>query len=409
MARYSLLSQLALRSIFRNTRRTILTILLIASCLAALMFTDAMVRGYMKSMVSITTSTFLGEAQLHHAQYRKNNDVDKYMTDVERIESTLAASPKVQYVSPRVIASGMVSSSENVSAGAVYGIDGEKEAQVSKIAQAIVEGEYLSGKPQELIMGKELADILQVSLGDRIVVTISQANGGELSQELFRLSGVFSFNDRLMDSGLLFINIDKAKQLVNIDGVHEIALQLNDKAIVDQQDDPFWHQFDDKDIEFLGWKALFPQISSMVDMSGFSTLIVSIIMYILIALGLINTMFMSIYERHYEFGILLAIGTRKSQLFWQIIKEGFYIGLLSIAAGLILGYALSYWGSIHGITLGESMEISGVTLNEPIKLIMSHLTFVELALGILTVTIVACLYPAIHASKLQPSIAMRKT
>ena len=114
------------------------------------------------------------------------------------------------------------------------------------------------------------------------------------------------------------------------------------------------------------------------------------------------------FERQTEFGILLAIGTRSKQLFYQIVLEGLFIGLISVIVGLVLALILCYWGSLVGIDYSE-LEMSGLTLNEPIYLIIDITSFITLGLATLAVTIIACIYPALHAAKLQPSFAMRKT
>ena len=249
---------------------------------------------------------------------------------------------------------------------------------------------------------------MEISLGDRLVVTVSEAHGGDLSQALFRVSGLFSFNERSMDIGMAFINLSQAQQLLNITGVHEIALRLQHLHQADDKILDFWQTLNNETIETLNWQELVPQLSSMLAMTKYSTLIVSIIMYILVCLGLINTMFMSIFERQTEFGILLAIGTRPKQLFKQIMLEGFFIGLLSVTVGLLLAFLFCYWGSVVGIDYSE-LEMSGLTLNEPIYLILDASSFAIMGIATLAVTLAASLYPAFHAARLQPSFAMRKT
>ena len=404
----ALISRLAKRSIFRNTRRTLLTVLLISCSLAAILFTDAFVRGMVETMVKISTQTFLGEGQIHRVGFREANDIDLYIEDTTRLYQQLNATTAIQAFAPRVLTGAMTSSSENVASAIVYGVDAIKEAQVSKLKLAVTQGDYLSGIDGEIIIGEQLADLLEISLGDRLVVTVSEANGGDLSQALFRVSGLFSFNERNMDIGMAFINLAQGQKLLNITGVHEVALRLQHLHQAEDKSLPFWQTLNNDQIETLSWQELVPQLSSMLAMTKYSTLIVSIIMYILVCLGLINTMFMSIFERQTEFGILLAIGTRSKLLFYQIMLEGFFIGLLSITVGLLMAFVLCYWGSIVGIDYSE-LEMSGLTLNEPIYLILDASSFATMGLATLVITLIASLYPAFHAARLQPSFAMRKT
>ena len=210
-----------------------------------------------------------------------------------------------------------------------------------------------------------------------------------------------------MDNGMAFINLSQGQKILNIEGVHEIALRLEDLSYADDKSLSFWQELNTEKLETLSWQDLVPQLSSMLAMTKYSTLIVSVIMYILVALGLINTMFMSIFERQTEFGILLAIGTRPKQLFLQIILEGLFIGMLSVFSGLILAFVICYWGSITGIDYSD-IEMTGMTLNEPIYLILDTFSFVLMGVATLVIIVIACLYPAIHAARLQPSFAMRK-
>ncbi|MGB0936265.1 MAG: ABC transporter permease [Colwellia sp.] len=407
-AQMNLISRLAQRSIFRNTRRTLLTVLLISCSLVAILFTDAFVRGMVATMVKSSTQTFLGEVQIHQKGFREANDIDLYITETNALYEKLNSITEIHAFAPRLFTGAMTSSSENVASAVVYGVDAIKEAQVSKLKRAIIEGVYLSNKEGEILLGNKLADLLEVGLGDRIVVTVSQAHGGDLSQALFRVSGIFSFNERSMDIGVAFINLEQGQELLNIKGVHEIALRLQHLAQAEDKQLSFWQTLNTDKLETLSWKALVPQLSSMLEMTKYSTLIVSVIMYILVCLGLINTMFMSIFERQTEFGILLAIGTRAKQLFYQIMIEGLFIGLLSVSVGLIMAWGVCYWGSIVGIDYSE-LEMSGLSLNEPIYLVIDTATFVYMGLATVGITLIACLYPAIHAARLQPSFAMRKT
>jgi len=398
---------LAQRNIFRNTRRTALTICLIASGLAALLFTDAFIRGMSVSMIKTSTETFLGDAQIHHQGFREANDIDVYLKKNLQLYKQLENIEQIKNYAPRVMAGAMLSSSENVTSVIVYGVDAQKESQVSQLKQAMIKGSYLADKKAEIIIGDDLADLLEVDLGDRLVITVSQAQGGDLSQELFRVSGIYHFADRFMNKGLAVINLMQGQKLLNINGVHEIALRFNHVQQASDFSLKLWADLNNTELETLSWRQLVPQLSSMLDMSQYSTLIVSIIMSVLVALGLINSMFMSIYERHYEFGILLAVGTRPRQLFWLILLEGFYIGLLSVVAGVLFGGLISYWKSVTGIDYSGT-EFSGISMSDPIYLIIDILEFVKISGFILMITVLSCVYPAFHAARLLPSIAMRK-
>ena len=403
-----LVFRLAFRNVFRNTRRTLLTVCLISCGLAALLLADSFIRGSIKTFISISTETFLGEAQIHQHGFRDAQDIDLYIPAPEALYRQLDNYSDIRTYSPRTIMGAMVSSSENVSGAMVVGINGAKEAQVSKLKKSMLKGEYLTDNKGEILLGRLMADLLEVDLGDRIVVTISQAHGGELSQELFRVTGIFSFNDRNMDNGIAFINLDQGQQLLNIKGIHQVALNFTSDEAINDKSLTLWKELNSHGLETLDWLELVPQLAGMLGMVDYSTLIVAMIMYILVSLGLINTMLMSIFERRNEFGILLAIGTRPRQLFFQIMAEGFLIGLISTLVGIIIGGTLCYFASIYGISYSD-LEMFGTAINEPLYAIVDPMSFIELSLSILGITLLASLYPAFHAARLQPSDAMRRT
>jgi len=415
-----LILTLAIRNLFRNTRRTLLTILLIATSLSALILTDALSRGMTQTMVENLTHTLAGEAQIHRRGFRDNFSADLYITDVEPIENRLAHDSRIAAYANRVISGGMISSTYNISAGLIYGVDATAERQVSKLEQAVTRGDYLSGSDHllisdasqasaaEIMIGEPLADLLEVGLGDRIVITLAAADTGELAQALFRVSGIFLFGTREIDENLVFINLTQARKLLEIQGSHEIAVRFNEPDNNSVTSASALQHFNTPSIEALGWRALNPEIDAMLDMTGYSTLIVGTILFLLASLGVINAMFMSIYERIYEFGVAKAIGTRPSQLFVLIMTEALLLALISCLIGMLLAAATCLWFAETGIPLGD-MEISGVAMSDNIPTVMAWSQFTSLPLYVLALIMVAALYPARFAARITPTDALHRS
>jgi ABC-type lipoprotein release transport system permease subunit len=122
----------------------------------------------------------------------------------------------------------MISSASDVRSVLLYGIDPEKEQHLSKLKIAIIKGQYLSHSDRtHILVGKRLAELLQVDTGDRIVITTSQADSGDLSQEMFRIGGIFSFGNKKMDTGMAFLPLEAIQKMLQIGSrVHEIALRF---------------------------------------------------------------------------------------------------------------------------------------------------------------------------------------
>ena len=402
--------KLAIRNLFRNTRRTILTAILISFSLMALIMADGLMLGMKDLLVSSLTKNLVGEAQLHRKGFRDNFDVDLYFTGTDDLVADLRGRPEVTEVASRVLSGGMVSSSYNVATGMVFGIDAEAETRIGNIKKAIIEGQYLTGERGEIMLGRPMAELLEVILGDRIVMTLSEADGGDLSQALFRVSGIYYFGLREIDHNTVFINADQARQAVGIsaDASHELVMVFEDLSVSREKTSTVFDDFNNEQLELKSWMELNEDIATMLELSGLSTLVIGSILFLLASLGVINSMFMSIYERLYEFGVARAIGTTPWQLAQLILCEALLLGIGSCLFGGVIGYGLISYTTLHGLPLGE-FEMSGIALSGNIATQMQLSQFTELPFYIILLTLVAALYPARFASKIVPTEALSRS
>jgi ABC-type lipoprotein release transport system permease subunit len=384
--------------------------MLIGFSLSALIITDGVVKGMSVLMIENVTQSLAGEAQIHHHQYRENHEVKYYMPNSHKIEEALSKDESISSFASRVISGGMISSSYNVTSGGFYGVDALKEMQVSKLKLAISSGTYLSGKDKELIMGESMARLLEVDIGDRIVLTLSEVDTGELTQALFRVTGLFNFGIREIDKNLIFINIDKARKMLRLKRTdsHEIVVQFMHPQYAMNRNLPFFSKFTNDETEALGWLDLNPEIASVIEMSSYASLILGSILFLLATLGIINSLFMSIYERIYEFGVIRAIGTRSTKLTQLIICEAFFLAIIACIFGIVVSLLITQWTSVHGIPVGE-IEFSGIAINNSIKTQSTLSQFIEFPLYVIVLTLVASLYPARFASKIIPAEALQRS
>jgi len=408
--------KLALRNLLRNPKRTFLTVFLIACSAAALIFTDGFMQGMGQNMVKSATRLFPGDGQIHHPQYLNTLD-SKYGFELTDTLSVLAKQKEVESVTARTISTGMVSSSANVLPVQVIGIMPERETSVSKIPQSIIQGDYLpssqtgtkANAKKNILIGYGLAKKLEAKLGDRIVLSLPKLNDGDISQELFRISGIFKFNSKTMDEGFIFIPIHVAQTLMGVDDyVQEVAFNFVDASVAQDESLALWQLFDKEKMLAQSWAQLIPELASMLTMTDFSLLIIAVILFIIAALGVVNAMFMSIYERIWELGVLKAIGTQSYSIFNMIMVEGLLIGLFSAVLGVILGVGLNYVVGINGIDYSQ-MEFSGVTLVEPVKTIIRTYQYMNIPFFVVCLTLLASCYPAWFASRLVPSQALHKS
>jgi len=402
--------KLAFRNLFRNTRRSVLTIMLIGFSLTALILTDGAARGMITWMTGSITETLGGEAQVHRIGYREKLDVDLYIENTAEIEQALAKDAAVKAYTPRVISGGMISSSYNVSGGLFYGIDAEREQEVSKTKAALIRGSYLTGKESEILIGHSMAELLEVDLGDRIVLTLSEADTGELGQALFRVSGILRFGIREIDDNVAFVNIAAARKVLGLAGLqsHEFVIKFVDSEFAENPETAIFKSLNDDVIETLGWRELNKEIGMMIEMSDYASLITGMILFLLASLGVINSMFMSIYERIYEFGVIKAIGSRPASLANLIMCEATLLGLFSCGLGMLLGFAISSWTATNGIPWGE-FEFAGIAVSEPLVTEFDSSQFIQFPIYVVILTVIAAIYPARFASKIIPTEALQRS
>jgi ABC-type lipoprotein release transport system permease subunit len=406
----SLYPKLAWRNIFRNKRRTYITGTAIAIGLASLIFLDALYIGLANNMIASATASFTGEGQIHGAGFLDTQDADKTVNDLERVTAELKQDSLVKRFTPRTLSQGMVTSTSGVEPVELVGAVPQTEKDLSQVDDTIVHGSFFSGDdPQNIVIGSRLAELLEVGLGDRLVVTVSQAGSGNLSQDLFRVSGIYHFNIPDLDAGLAFVRLEKAQAMLGLDHrVNEIALSFKDPRASRDESNPFWAKCSKHGNEALGWTKLFPALKSIYDLTQIATFIVGAILFAVVALGIINTLFMSIYERMFEFGVMRAVGTRPRGIRELVVLEAGALALLSIVLGVALGLVVTVIVSRTGLNY-RGMEFAGVTIKELIYPVLQFRQFLIYPACVLLFTLCVGLYPAAYAARMSLTGAMKRT
>ncbi|MEN8154083.1 MAG: FtsX-like permease family protein [Acidobacteriota bacterium] len=401
--------KLAWRNILRNKRRTIIASIAIGVGLASMIVTDGIMIGMKNNLVDSATSTLLGEAQIHRKDFRFTQDVEKTIIKKEPLIKALKKDNSVEKFSERVLSLGMITSPSTAESVIVYGIDPESDKFLSKIDDVIKEGTYFEeGSGREVVIGSRLADVLEVSLGDRIVITVAQAFGGDLSQEMFLVGGIYNFNVKEMDNGMVFIRKEKAQKMLNVGSeIHEIAVKFRGLRMSENKKLPFWNKFGSEENEAVSWTIIMPELKNMLDMTDISLIIMGGILFFVVIFGIINSLFMSLYERMFEFGILKAVGTRPGGLRKLIIFEAGWLAVISNIIGIILGLIISLLLVKYGIDY-SGIEIAGAYMDK-IFPVMNFIQYIKYPVFVLIFTIIVGFYPAFVAGRMKVADALRKS
>ncbi len=405
-----ILIKLAWRNIFRNKRRTLIAASAIGIGLAALIFVDAFMIGLSENMVRTATASFLGDAQIHREGFRDAQEVALTIQALDVVTEGLAKEGIVEHFTQRTLAPGMITAPANVSAIALVGVHPPTEQFLSQIDDAITEGVYFEGdNNRDIVIGAKLAEILEIGLGDRVVVTVAQAESGDLSQEMFRISGIYHFAGEEMNTGMAFVRIEKAQEMLAIgNAAHEIAIKFISLAYTQDPTLPFWETYSEHGNEVLSWTELMSELTAILEMTKISKYIMGVILFGVVVFGIINTLFMSLYERMFEFGVLRAVGTRPFGMARVILFEAGALAIVSIALGMVLGFLVTILLNQIGIDY-TGIEMVGVTMQELIRPVMTVEQFIIYPVWLFIFTIIAGLYPARYAAKMSPAAAMRRS
>jgi ABC-type lipoprotein release transport system permease subunit len=405
-----LLLRLAWRNIFRNKRRTIIAATAIGIGLASLIFTDGLIIGMEETMVRNLTASFLGEGQIHAEGFRQTGAAENTIHGLKGLTERLERDSRISCFAVRAISPGMLSSTADYRPVEVVGVEPDRERLISQVAGTIYRGNFFSGgSPRDIVIGAKLADDLDVSIGDRVVLTVAQAGTGALAQDLFLVSGIYRFNSRDLDNGMALIRLPKAQELLGIgQRVHEVALDFRDPGLARNTNNVFWRQYSQGGNEALGWPALMPQVDLAFRYSELSMYVLGLILFGVVAFGIINTLFMSIYERIFEIGVLRALGTRALRVALMIVLEAGLLATVSIAAGSILGLVVIATFARVGIDY-RGIEMMGVTIRNLIHPVLTGRQFWFYPFWVLVFTLVTSSYPASYAARIQPAEAMRKS
>jgi len=407
--------KLAWRNVFRNRRRTFLTGLIIGIGLAAMMFTDAWITGMKDNMIESATSSFLGDAQIHRDGFQESYDNELTVAADERIVSRLERDENVRSYTRRVISYGTISSPADIGSILIYGIEPASEPALSEIDESLVEGAYLADTAgggyggKGVLVGAELAEELEVEVGDRVVLTTSKAETGELAQDLFRVRGIYRMHMDELDSRVALISLHQAQELVGVVGsVHEIALRFQDTRYARTSAAAFSGDYSLEGNLAQTWPELVPQIKYVLDMTDVSIGVTVVIVFAVIIFGIINTLFMSLYERMFEFGVLRAVGTRSGRLIGLIVVEAAVLALYSSLLGMGLGAAVIGLGSVYGMDL-TGVEFAGTTFTGRIYTVFHLRQFLLHPALVFAFTVLVSVYPARYAGRMSVTRALQRT
>lgn len=394
---FLLILPLAWRNLWRNKRRSLLTMLAIFVAVMSMVVLGAFMRAWAGATIVETINNLTGHGQIHEMRYLDDPNVDYRISRVpESVVESLNNEPVIQYTY-RVRVPAMIRTERENSPVELLGIQPANESGLSFISDAIVEGRYLENDSEGgILLGKKLADRLQTQLGRRIVL-MSQHADGSISERGYKVVGLFTSQPGI-EKFNVFISLESAQTLLGINNdISEIAFKLDSRDKVSLFINSLRAKNSELDIQ--AWDELEPFTKAMIEMSDGSIMIWILVSFTVVSFGLINTLLMAVFERMREFGLFQALGMKPRWLLLQILIESTFMMAVATIVGLSAGIliVLAFEG---GLDLGVGASYFGAAQVVYPELDWNEVSFIGVIVMLLGV--LASLYPAIKASRNVP-------
>lgn len=395
--------RLAWRNLWRNTRRSVITMAAVGLNAGILILSYSLMDGIMIHTVENATNMVVGEAQIHAPKYLADRSIYKSLKDPKAIMAGLEREGLP--ASARSYGYGLAAM-KTKSAGALFwGVDPNREKTTFDLAKHLGQGTWLSETPRKgLVLGKKLARSLKASVGSDIVVVV-QAADGSLGDDLFTVTGVLKAAGEIIDRSAAIMHQEDFSELFVSGGrIHEIAINtrgkrpLEDIAVEAARVAP--------GDEVKTWRQLMPPLSDLINFFSAAVGMFGVIFFLAGALGVMNTMLMATFERLREFGIQKALGATPWRILRDVAAEAFVLGFVATAAGTAIGVGATYYFQEVGLdttvfAAGDA-TIAGVAFDPIWRAVLSVKTVTVPVVIMWVVCLLASIYPAAIAARLDP-------
>ena len=398
--------KMAFRDLGRNRRRSFFSALAVGGGLALLILMSSVVAGEMGSALESAIKLQTGHIQIRAATYDENKSSLKWedlVADPEEIAAKIATFDQVKAATPRLYASGFLSSGTQSAGAKITGIDPLSPAS-DPYREGVISGQYLSPDDRDAILiGRPMAEKLNLYVGDNVSLSLNTADG-DVQDQTFSVKGIYTTNTYAFDSATVFLPLAKVQAMTQTENhASTIYILLKDTKLTDTVASALSVS---SNLEIKTWEDL---NALFVEFEGFAQSYIGIFYMIILAISasvIINTLIMSVYERTREIGILSAIGMRGGRIMMLFLTESSLLAVGGVIMGIILGLLATAYFNRHGFYVGN-MGLSGITIADTIYARLTVDNVINLTIMTFIVTILAGLYPAVMASRMQPVEALR--
>lgn len=404
-----MIAKIAWRNIWRNKIRSLVVIIALALGLWAGAFSSGFYQGMMKQRINDVIESEMSHFQFHDVHFRDELQAKYFMNDAAAITQDVLSDANVVAATGRVIGTAMMGSANKNGAAKLIGINPDDEKLVTKLDEKLVEGDYFESISRNpILISKKMAESFNVKLKSKLVLTIQDLNG-EIVTSSFRVVGIYKSGNGMLDEVNAYVRRDDLQTIMGMkqQDYHEIAVLLNSHDLAEPLAAEYQEMY--PNLEVKSWLDLATGMRYMVEAGDtFAYVIVGIILIALL-FSIINTMLMAVMERTREIGMLMAVGFNKRKVFMMIMLETVFLSMIGGPLGLFVAFIFIKTTGAKGIDLGAMGETySELGFSAVVYPELGFESYINISIMVFAMAIIAAIYPARKALKLNPSEAIRK-
>jgi ABC-type lipoprotein release transport system permease subunit len=400
--------RLAWRNIWRHKRRTIIIVLAMSLTLGLMMWYDGLMNGFTDAIYGNAVKILGGNVQVHAEGYRAEANSNPLfpLADPQAVVKAAESNPLTLAATQRIHTGGLVTSREGAFSVGIIGVEPEKELKVNIIGQNVKEGRNLTSDDLDnVLMGKGLADMMGVKVGDRITM-VGSSQHEQMRQRTMTVVGIFDLGLADIEKQSVYISLGEAQALYDVTGSTEVAIFLEKLGQESNVIDSMKPGLPGYEIE--SYQENYPDLASAINSKNGVMDVFSVIIIAIAGVGILNLLLMAVYERTREIGVLGAMGLKPNQISMLFVLEGIMIGLVGVAAGIVLGLAINGYLMKVGLDFGNMTQAASY-----MALIKSRayptwgIERLPLRVSmILIISALAALIPAAEAGRREPAEAL---
>lgn len=403
--------KIAWRNIYRNRKRSLITITSIFAALFLIILMRALQFGFYDNIIKTVVESYAGYVEVHADGYWDNQSLDNSMEVDQKLINDINSVEGVENIVQRLQTFSLISMGEKTKGGVINGVDISDEQKITDWNKKMVSGSFDLGE-NEIIVGKGIAEYFDIRENDTLIL-YGQGYRGMMAAGKYPVKGVIDLKNPDLNKLGIFMTIESARNYVSSEEISTHIIIDKEQYYDEEKIVKDLSQILSKDYEIMTWKETLPEIEQTITADSAGGLIMAFILYIIVVFGMFGTVLMMTEERKYEFGVLISIGMSRIRLFGIILIETIILSMMGVLLAIILTYPISYYFNLNPIDMAalmgegadQMMEDLGFSPLAPMSISwdipLSH------ALVIFIFSLLISIYPAIKILNLNPVKSMK--